>query len=256
MKGKAIYSPSGKAAEYARFACNFYTGCSNGCEYCYCRKGVLAHTWSNKPKLKQCFESDQHALGIFEKELVMNKAELQEHGLFFSFTTDPMLFETYDMTMWAAQICYDHKVPVTILTKCTWFLNDFLGSPTDFAKIGFTLTGCNWIEGKAPSNDKRIAIMRVLHRAGFKTWASIEPVINTVDSMKMIRESMEYCDEYKVGLLSGKAYPKEDLTNLYEWALYAIKKPIYWKDSFCKGIGFDANKWKLGFVEAEKSNQL
>ena len=30
INGKAIYSPKGKAAEYGRYACNFYVGCSNG----------------------------------------------------------------------------------------------------------------------------------------------------------------------------------------------------------------------------------
>jgi hypothetical protein len=35
FNGKAIYQPSGKAAEYAGYACNFYVGCSCGCTYCY-----------------------------------------------------------------------------------------------------------------------------------------------------------------------------------------------------------------------------
>ena len=33
--GKAIYQPSGKAAEYGEWACNFHIGCSNWCDYCY-----------------------------------------------------------------------------------------------------------------------------------------------------------------------------------------------------------------------------
>lgn len=31
-KGKAIYKPAGKAGEYAKYACNFYVGCSNDCK--------------------------------------------------------------------------------------------------------------------------------------------------------------------------------------------------------------------------------
>ena len=30
-----IYKPSGRAAEYAKLACNLYTGCNNGCTYCF-----------------------------------------------------------------------------------------------------------------------------------------------------------------------------------------------------------------------------
>lgn len=33
LNGKAIYSPKGKAGEYAKYACNFYVGCSNDCDY-------------------------------------------------------------------------------------------------------------------------------------------------------------------------------------------------------------------------------
>lgn len=30
----AIYQPKGKAGEYAKYAVNFYVGCSNDCDYC------------------------------------------------------------------------------------------------------------------------------------------------------------------------------------------------------------------------------
>lgn len=53
FKGKAIYQPTGKAAEYSPWACNFFTGCSNDCEYCYCKRGVMSHVWDNKPHLKK-----------------------------------------------------------------------------------------------------------------------------------------------------------------------------------------------------------
>lgn len=39
INGRVIYSPKGKAAEYAENAANFFVGCSNGCTYCFLRKG-------------------------------------------------------------------------------------------------------------------------------------------------------------------------------------------------------------------------
>jgi len=62
FKGKAIYNPSGKAGEYSYWACNFYKGCSNGCTYCYLKKGVLALAFGSssscpvrvKPKATLC----------------------------------------------------------------------------------------------------------------------------------------------------------------------------------------------------------
>lgn len=40
--GITIYQPNGAAAEYSKWACNLYNGCTNRCEYCYNRHG-LAH---------------------------------------------------------------------------------------------------------------------------------------------------------------------------------------------------------------------
>ena len=48
--------------------------------------------------MKKCFKNEEHALTIFCKEAYQNKEALQKHGLFFSFTTDPMLPETIELT--------------------------------------------------------------------------------------------------------------------------------------------------------------
>ena len=70
FKGKAIYNPKGKAAEYSKWACNFYTGCSNGCTYCYLKKGRGSKVLGgDKPTLKKCFKDEAHALEVFEKEM-------------------------------------------------------------------------------------------------------------------------------------------------------------------------------------------
>lgn len=39
VKGALIYQPQGAAGEYAKWAINLYHGCSNGCTYCYNRRG-------------------------------------------------------------------------------------------------------------------------------------------------------------------------------------------------------------------------
>lgn len=39
VKGALIYQPQGAASEYAKWAINLYHGCSNGCTYCYNRRG-------------------------------------------------------------------------------------------------------------------------------------------------------------------------------------------------------------------------
>ena len=271
FKGKAIYNPSGKAGEYSYWACNFYIGCSNGCRYCYLKKGIgKAVLGGDTPVLKKCFRDEAEALEIFEKELKQNLPELQEHGLFFSFTTDPMLPETMDLTIQACNVCVSNKVPVKILTKIDFiqeyrkvgynqFAFPFLIKP-EFRYLiafGFTLTGCDEMEPGASPNEDRIEAMKKLHEAGFRTFASIEPVIDLDDSFKMICRSMEFCDLFKIGLESGKAYPRRELIEFIE-AVYSLNHTypypdgihlkVYFKDGLLKQAGVSRENFPVNCV--------
>jgi DNA repair photolyase len=245
FNGKAIYNPSGKAGEYSYWACNFYVGCSNGCTYCYCKKGILAGAMGqDKPQLKKCFKDEKHALEVFEKELLQNKTELQKHGIFFSFTTDPMLEETQDLTYEATSIAIANNVPVKILTKTTYGLT-FLNRDCSLKHLiafGFTLTGHDELEPKASTNAERIKAMKKLHELGFKTFASIEPIIDFERSMDMIADIRGLCDLYKIGLESGKKYNYGELKSFIDWCclncnIYGGK--IYFKDSILKQAGIN-----------------
>lgn len=251
FKGKAIYNPSGKAGEYSQWACNFYVGCSNGCEYCYCKKGILAGAMGmDTPQLKKCFKSEEHALQLFESELSTNIVELQKHGLFFSFTTDPMLPETIYLTLMALLKSISYDVPVKILTKNAAFLdyNLFIKSGlTTFSHeskslitFGFTLTGHDELEPNASTNQERIDAMKKLHDAGFKTFASIEPIIDFENSFKMMQQSRTFCDLYKIGLMSGEKYDPVQV----KWFMSVVNdqfsaSKIYFKDSLLKAVGTD-----------------
>lgn len=252
INGKAIYSPKGKAGEYAEYACNFYVGCSNGCEYCYCKKGILAGVMGgDRPTLKKCFKNDLHAWEIFMREVTVNLKDLQQHGLFFSFTTDPMLPDTKDLTIDAIAFCVKHNVPVKILTKCTEWLEIFLGiieediymyNKKNLIAFGFTLTGHDELEKGAATNDDRIRAMKVLSNEGFKTFASIEPIIDFKSSLKMINETVGYCDLYKIGLAAGQKIDSKFNIEMVEFVgdvnmlanLNDCK--VYWKESIRKRI--------------------
>lgn len=246
---KAIYQPKGKAGEYAKYACNFFVGCSNECTYCYLRKGIgKATLGGNKPTLKKCFKDEADALEVFEKELKANLPELQKNGIFFTFTSDPMLDETIKLTWEAAYCAMVNDVPVQILTKCVGnWVNQLIievhQSWKKFVSIGFTLTGHDELEQNASTNADRIQAMKHLHSAGFKTFASIEPVINFASSLKMINDTIGFCDLYKIGLESGKKYDKKVL-KLFAYKCMgmgvtnACKKKIYFKDSIIKAIGW------------------
>jgi DNA repair photolyase len=246
--GKSIYESKGKAGEYSKYAVSFFCGCSCGCHYCYNKTGRFKSTLGgNVPTLKKCFEDETHALKVFEKELKQNLPELQKHGLFFSFTTDPMLPEAKTLTLHALYKCLKWDVPVKILTKCTAWMNDieykqYLYLQSDIISFGFTLTGHDELEPNASSNKERIEAMLKLHDAGFKTWASIEPVIDVASSFKMVRDSRHFCDLFKVGIESGKKYDKDVLRrfiyDVIEYTEYFGCK-LYFKDSLLKQAGIN-----------------
>lgn len=266
FNGKAIYQPSGKAAEYSPWACNFYTGCSNDCEYCYCKRGVMSHVWSNEPRLKKCFKDEYDALVIFEGELKRNLEELRKTGILFSFTTDPMLPQTYIWTLEAVGTALSYGVPVQILTKCTQWLSDpdvhlmfdshLWKNKRHLVAFGFTLTGHDELEPGASTNKERIMAMRKLHDMGFRTFASIEPVITPAMSLCMIEDTMDCCDLYKVGLISGKAKDFYDDDNLIYFVcrlagLTLRGYKIYLKDSFINRLEITRKSLQGNFVNSD-----
>lgn len=254
---KAIYMPKGKAGEYAKYACNFYVGCSNDCNYCYCKRGLLGHAMGAPvPTLKKCFKDEEHAVSIFLREMHANIEEYRKHGIFFTFTSDPLLPETKAITYCAIEGAVRNGVPVKILTKRADFINDDmmlrLTSWRNLIAIGFTLTGCDELEPYASANAERIHAMRVLHARGFKTFASIEPVISIGKSRHMIEHTLGFCDLYKIGLLSGhKDYTKYDVMdfiadvnhiiciNSYSFPDFEPQIKVYWKDSVLEYIGMN-----------------
>lgn len=267
FKGKAIYNPSGKAGEYSDWACNFYVGCSNGCYYCYLKKGLLAKTMGgNVPILKKCFKNNMHAIEIFENELVLNLDEIKKSSLFFSFTTDPMLEEIRLLTFLAISIAVNkYGINVKILTKRAEWVSGFVNFLTKSGRenddrswrkkiaFGFTLTGVDTAEMFASTNNERVKAMKELHDAGFRTFASIEPILDFKRSFYMMDQVKEFCDFYKVGLMSGDKYT--DKSELFFFVDALIRKlenkHIYLKKSLRKQLDTSYDYVSTKFVEAD-----
>lgn len=244
--GKAIYKPSGKAREYAEWACNLFVGCSNDCSYCYCKRGALGSVMGRpQATLKQCFRSRQDALETFIRELRRNADDIRrEGGLFFSFSTDPCLPETLELTVLCTMIATGMDIPCSILTKCTEWLSDeaarlSLLAVKDMVAVGFTLTGHDEMEPGAATNEQRIEAMRQLHADGFRTFASIEPVVSPTDSLEMFRRAGDACDLFKVGLMSGirkDYYDRSEVEAMYG-AMLESGRRVFFKKSLTDYLG-------------------
>ena len=259
--GNALYQPSGKAEEYSSWATNFHVGCNHDCDYCYCKKGPLSHIWTNNPQLKKCFKDESSALKQFVTELKSHRIEVAKSGVLFSFTTDPMLEETRNLTLAASEEALKLGVPVQILTKNADWLFDFqtrLITTSTFMEnknmmaFGFTLTGRDDLEPNASPNANRIEDMKKLHSQGFKTFSSIEPVVEPLKSIEMIEATKDCCDVFKVGLMSGKKdYDLGELKTLFIYLNGLTSNRIYLKDSFAKNLSINRDKLPEHFVKAD-----
>ena len=259
INGKALYKPKGAAREYAAVGCNFYRGCPYQCRYCYNRKGitcnvmginhaVLKSCFINRPKKYKDIAAEDYALIVFKNEVDKNIEYLMDMGMFFSFSTDPLCETSIGLTMKA--MCYATRkgIPVKILTKNATFSKDVKNQFASLEPcqrrliaIGYSLTGRDDQEPFASSNDKRIGMMRQFHEWGYKTFASIEPIVDFASSYKMVKKTIMFCDQYLIGLMSnrGKEYPpysKEEcrkfINNVMNLAIKREYPPIiYWKES-------------------------
>lgn len=188
-------------------------------------------------RLKAQLKDETTAYEIFCKELLKFKNDIIRDGaLHFNFVSDPCLPETIELNWKCIEYALSHGVPVQVLTKRA----DWLNHPAvqkalgylDLLTVGFSLTGCDDLEPGASPNDQRIWAMQVLHNAGVKTWASIEPIVDPVKSFEMIERTIEFCDHYKIGILSGKkSYTPKDICRLAFKVNALHPKSVYWKES-------------------------
>lgn len=246
----AIYQPAGAAGEYAKFASNFFLGCYCMCKYCYNKQGPRAGLLGKSViTLKSCFKSEEHAIEVFFNELFGGnggtvRTELQEQGIFFTFTTDPCLPETFPLHAAIAAEAVKLGVPVRFLTKVTDWLDseiwqDLKSIPEakEYLSIGFTLTGRDDLEPGASSNKARIEGLRKVHDDGFKTFTSIEPVKDPTLSLSIIKECVGFVDLFKVGLESHKHYDKAVIAQFVDDLATIPEKPtIYLKDSIMEHL--------------------
>lgn len=240
---KSIYQPNGKANEYSPWACNLYNGCPHNCVYCYNKHSLMSATVGGTTvRLKKQLVDETTAYKIFQSELLKYKEQIKADGsLHFNFVSDPCLPETIVLNAMCIDYAISLGVPCQNLTKRADWLNhpsvqNFL-SCKDMLNVGFSLTGCDYMEPGASTNEQRIWALQVLHDAGVPTWASIEPIIAPQKSYDVIARGQYCCDHYKIGVLSGKkSYTPQQIRD-FIMAVNALGlKSVYWKKSLISFI--------------------
>ena len=169
------------------------------------------------------------------------------------------------LTAQAVKICVENGVNVKPLTKRADFIDKFFKLLVSYGNFdaelylkhlafGFTLTGHDELEHGASSNGERIQAMKELNELGYKTFASIEPIVDFQSSMSMIKASFPFCNLYKVGLMSGKGinYNFLEAKQFFsELQLLPNSVKIYLKDSLVKLLGVDRATLQANFVSSD-----
>ena len=215
-----IYEPSGKAREYSPLAMNLYSGCGHKCSYCYVPNVLRID--------RKDFDTNVNPKkNIVEKlENEIKKYSYSKLQVFMSFTTDPYnpLDETEKLTRKALEFFYKYKVPVSILTKSGLKALrdlDIIKKFGEHIKIGTSLTydnpkDSNRIEAGAAVPDERLEMLKTFHSEKVKTWVSFEPILKPDQVLNLLKQSLNYVDEYQFGKLAND-------TRVFDWTKFLTK---------------------------------
>jgi DNA repair photolyase len=195
-----IYRPKGKAGEYGELALNIYKGCSHGCKYCY----VPAVLYQSHEQ----FHANPRPRVLDHRILNRELEPLWRKSVFLCFTCDPYqpIDSDLKITREMIQRLMLYEISPNILTKGgRRSIRDFdLLAKDPKSRYGATLTFLNsedslkWEPGAALPQE-RIDALKQAHGLGIQTWASLEPVIDPIQSLQIIRETKDFVDEFKIG---------------------------------------------------------
>lgn len=197
-----IYEPKGKAREYSPLALNYYKGCDHGCTFCY-----VPNIFSRNKDYNHAEVKERDILKQLENDC---KKQITDQVL-LSFTGDPYCNynDKAKLTRKVLEILLKYQVPTAILTKgglrCLQDLDLF--KKFQNIKIGATLTFDNDFnsqktEPNAALPSERIEALKILHKNNIKTFVSIEPVIYPEQSLNLIKQTISFVDQYKIGKLN------------------------------------------------------
>ena len=145
------------------------------------------------------------------------------YKILLCFTCDPYTPEEMKLmiTREAIKILHANGVAVNILTKGGLrAVRDFdlLAAHPELSRIGATLTfdemhdSLNW-EPHAACPAYRYEMLSQAKAKGIETWASLEPVIDPEQTLKIIERTLGFVDHYKLGRWN---YDKQ--ANEIDWA--------------------------------------
>lgn len=230
-----IYPPKGQAGEYSALAANPYRGCGHKCAYCY----VPLITKQDRGEFNAGAIDRKDYLKALWKDAEKYKAADLHGQVMISFTSDP--YHPFDTTLTrqSFEVLIKHGLAICALTKGgTRSFRDLDLFRPDKDAFASTLTSLDdrfsqkWESGAALPGD-RIAALKKFHERGIFIWVSLEPTISVEHSLRVVDETHEFVDLYKVGRVNYLPITKttnwEDYTHRMVDKLQHLGKAHYIK---------------------------
>jgi len=229
--------------EYADFCINHIEGCSHGCKFpCYAFN--MAKRFGKVKSFSEWCEPKlvKNALELLDKEIPKYKEEIKFVHL--CFTTDPFMYkypEVTSMTLKIINKLNTNGIKCTILTKGI-YPNDLkdIKKYSENNEYGITLVSLDnefkkQFEPNSASYKGRINALKKLHKAGLKTWVSMEPypTSNLVkQSLVKILNEISFVDNIIFGKLNYnvKSSASDENKEFYEGCAEIV-------ENFCKNRG-------------------
>jgi len=222
-----IYQPSGRAREYADWACNLFRGCPHGCAYCFA------------PSVLRMKKYDFHKGAVPKKDILKRldaSASSQEESrlVHLCFTCDPypraigsLSPDTHKITRTAIDMLKHYGHSVQILTKGGMESTADVIYLDERDEYAATLTLDNDEESRlwepfAAFPGDRIEALNVATSFGVTTWASLEPVIFPEQSLMLLGRALE------VGISKAKIGPLNYIGRLPKWLVASLPEHIDW----------------------------
>ena len=212
MATSVIYKPRGPAGEYAEWAYNPFLGCTHGCLYCYGPQILHKTRWQYRNPIPK-----RNVLDRLVKNAHARKGENLMVTLSFVCDvymrpdpTNPMMNkgQLEYVTRESIRILQASGHRVTVLTKGgarSFASFDLLRPGLDRYATTLTLDNDDdsllW-EPNAGLPCERITALQEAKSRGIATYASIEPVIEPAQSLRLMEIAWPAVDEFKIGKLT------------------------------------------------------
>jgi DNA repair photolyase len=226
-----IYQPSGRAAEYAEWACNLFRGCPHQCAYCFA-PDVLRRTGITRYEFHRRAVPRKNILAQLTRDA---KRQSERRLVHLCFTCDPyprasgsLSPETHHITQSAIYALKDAGHGIQILTKGGMASTADIHLLDEQDEYATTLTLDNRNESRlwepfAALPEDRVEALNYATSYGVIAWASLEPVIYPEQSLRMLDRALG------AGISKVKIGPLNYRDRLPKWLASAVPENVDWK---------------------------